>query len=36
MKEIEFAFIDALIAGDTETALHLAYEMMQGEQISMF
>ena len=35
MREIEFAFIDAIISGDMEMALRLAYEIMQGEQIAM-
>ena len=32
MDEIVFAFIDAVIAGDTDLALKLAYEYEQGEQ----
>jgi len=36
MSELDFAFIDAVIAGDLELALRLAYEYEQGEQISLF
>lgn len=35
MREEEFAFLDAVIARDIKTALRIAYEILQGEQISM-
>lgn len=34
INELEFAFIDAVIAGDMELALKIAYDIEQGEQIS--
>lgn len=35
MNELDFAFIDAAIAGDIDEALRIAYEIMQGEQLQM-
>ena len=34
MSDLDFEFLDAVIAGDMEEALRLAYEYEQGEQIS--
>ncbi len=37
ITEAEFAFIDAIIAGDIDEAMRIAYrDLMQGEQITMF
>ena len=36
MTDLDFAFLDAVIRGDMDEALRLAYEYQQGEQLSLF